>query len=182
MRDSQSLDSCRTEWYCSVECHSADWPKHHANCAPSSTNAPRGSILATTQSIRALVLFASQREPQWRTVTVHIYILAAGRSQAFPHFDSALNLGDELGSRVCLKDVGGSPLNFPYQIFFRNRFLSDGSLINAGIRNLYPDTPHPWAGNVVILKFNGSRRQGYRDMDLADLPAVAQFFRTYSEN
>jgi hypothetical protein len=173
---------CRIEWYCSIECHRSDWPRHHVNCVPSSTNAPHGSVLATTQTVKALVLFANLPELHWRTIKVHTYILSTGRSQAFPQFDPVLNLGGELGSRICLQDVGGSFLSFPYQIFFRNGFLCDGSPINIGIRSLHPDIGHPWAGNIVILKFNGSRRQGYRDMELGDIPTIAQFFRTYSEN
>ncbi|KAG8741885.1 hypothetical protein FRC10_002298 [Ceratobasidium sp. 414] len=132
---------------------------------PPSGSTPPPSV--DTQRFQALVLFAHSPARHWRMIDVHISMLpAAGGPRPIPQFDAELNLGDRPGHEICLHDVGGSPLSQPYQIFFR-------------VRNLHPEIAYPWAGNIVIFKFDGSRRQRYRHMEQSDLVQIAQFFRTY---
>jgi hypothetical protein len=174
--------SCHSVWYCSTECQNLHWPMHYAECVPSPINIPGGttSTPPVVQRYKALVLFSESPARHWRMIDVHIPILPApGGPRLVPQFSPELDLGDRPSHTICLNDVGGASLNHPYQIFFRRSFLDDGSPINLGVRNLHPEITYPWAGNIVVLKFDGSRRQRYRHMEANDLPQVAQYFRTY---
>lgn len=96
----------------------------------------------------------------------------------------------EPGSVIVTRGVGGAPLRFPMHVFYRADFLSDGSPPNRSIikltggqgkRRVSSSPPlsqfrssmppsflcyasfaatHIWNGNVVALKFYGTRRQG----------------------
>ena len=113
-------------------------------------------------------------------IGVNIFESMAGGPRLVPQFDPELNMGDQPGNEICLTDVGGGPLHFPYQIFFRRGFKIDGSPINRCVRALHPEIAYPWAGNLVIFKFVGSRRQMYKHMEPGDLPQIVQFLRTYA--
>ncbi|KAG9099720.1 hypothetical protein FS749_000582 [Ceratobasidium sp. UAMH 11750] len=178
-----NCERCRRVWYCSTECQQLDWPNHHVNCVPTLPSPPSGSTSppsVETQRVQALVLLAHSPARHWRMINVHTSTLpAAGGPHPIPQFDAELNLGERPGHVICLHDVGGSPLSQPYQIFFRNSFLNDQSPINLGVRSLHPEITYLWAGNIVIFKFDGSRRQRYRHMEQSDIVQIAQFFRTY---
>ncbi|KAG8699531.1 hypothetical protein FRC09_006559 [Ceratobasidium sp. 395] len=147
---------------------------------PYSPNAPTPPPSGDVQRFQALVLFAHSPARHWRMINVHTSAHSVpGGQRLNPQFDTELNLGDQPGHEICLNDVGGSPLSQPYQIFFRKSFLDDGSPINLGVRSLHQEITYPWAGNVVVFKFDGSRRQRYRHMEQSDIVQIAQFFRTY---
>ncbi|CAE6413254.1 unnamed protein product [Rhizoctonia solani] len=177
-----NAQSCNNEAYCTDACQESDWPAHHLVCAPSLTSPPPGSIIVKGETVMGLAFLTGQNQPQRLGVAIYTYALPSGNSRSYPAFESnpALNIGERPGHTLCLRDIGGSTLSFPYAIFFRRNFLNDGSALNGGIMRLNADISYPWAGNIVVLKFNGSRRQGYRDIDFSDLPTIAQFFRTYS--
>lgn len=97
-----------------------------------------------------------------------------------PNFGSDINLGTSPASVVNLEGFGGNVHRFPFHIFFRRSFMNDGSQINECITSLTQGrAAHPWAGDVVVLKFHGSRREKYRDFELTDLAAIAHFFVHY---
>ncbi|QRV83252.1 MYND Zn-finger protein [Ceratobasidium sp. AG-Ba] len=174
-----SCNSCHSTYYCSTDCQRAHWPTHYPYC----TIAVGGSALApsTTQSCKALVLFAHTSTPHWKMIDVRIAAPpASGAPRVIePGLPIELNLGNSPASVFCIKGVGGSSLSRPYQVFFRNSFLKDGSPINLAVKSLHPEITYPWAGNMVVFKFDGSRREKYEHMEPSDLVQIAQFFRTY---
>ncbi|KAG9081084.1 hypothetical protein FRC06_005836 [Ceratobasidium sp. 370] len=83
-------------------------------------------------------------------------------------------------SREIIRNVGGEPLRYPLRVFFRDRFLQDGSPINQTVNALtHGGARHAWAGNIVVLKWSGSRRQGYANMNLGDLHVIASWLLAY---
>jgi len=83
----------------------------------------------------------------------------------------------EPGSVIVTRGVGGAPLRFPMHVFYRADFLSDGSPPNRSIIKLTGgQATHIWNGNVVALKFYGTRRQGYADATNGDLAALVAYF------
>ena len=133
------------------------------------------------QTVRALVLFPNSQSWAWSDVDIYAPIApgAGDTSRLVPRFDPQLGLGTSTQSELHLTDLGGSPRNQPYQIFFRRYFRQDGSPINLAIKNLHPNIEYPWAGTVVVLKFDGSRRERYRHTEPHDISRIAEFFLTY---
>jgi hypothetical protein len=93
--------------------------------------------------------------------------------------------------------IAGDNLRFPIQLWSRATFLNDGSPINRSIYRLTKgQARYPWRGPFIALKFrqvlsvlcavqrpdtrrivySGTRRQGYVDMSLNDLPALVSHF------
>lgn len=173
---------CQQACYCSAQCQAKHWNVHHMHCVPRPSDSPssRAPSPVDTQSFRALILPAHSTAHQLRMIDVHIFASGADGPRLVPQFSPELGLGDQPDHEICLTDVGGSQLSFPYQIFFRRSFRTDGSPINMCVRALHPEIVYPWAGNLVIFKYNGSRRQMYRHIDLSDLPQIVQFLRTYA--
>jgi len=81
---------------------------------------------------------------------------------------------------VLTSGLNGEPLRFPLHIFFDPLALSRGSPVNRAIYRITSGAaPRPWAGPVLVLKFNGSRRQNYTDASTNDLPALSAYFLSY---
>ncbi|KAG9085300.1 hypothetical protein FS749_004545 [Ceratobasidium sp. UAMH 11750] len=171
---------CDSAWYCSEDCQRAAWPNHHAVCAPPATGAPQHSLIESTTFVQALVLPANSSKPYITPVKVAARPELNGTMQWAPDFERTLSLGVTPASIVNSTGFGGSALRFPFHIFFRNTFMNDGSLLNESIRSLTRGgANHPWAGNVVVLKYHGSRRERYRDFEITDIAVVANFFLRY---
>ncbi|KAB5594448.1 hypothetical protein CTheo_2079 [Ceratobasidium theobromae] len=84
------------------------------------------------------------------------------------------------GSREITRNVGGEPLRYPLRVFFRDNFLQDGSPPNLSVLNItHGGARHAWAGNIVVLKWAGARRQGYQDMTMGDLHVIAAWLLNY---
>lgn len=91
-----------------------------------------------------------------------------------PHFDSPPE------SVVLTQGLNDKLLRFPLHVFYSPIALSRASPINRSIYHItLGATPRSWCGNVVVLKFNGSRRQGYSDTSSNDLPALSAYFLSY---
>ncbi|CCO29883.1 hypothetical protein BN14_03904 [Rhizoctonia solani AG-1 IB] len=91
-------------------------------------------------------------------------------------------LGDNtaFSSREITRNVGGEPLRYPLRVFFRDNFLRDGSPLNHSVSEItHGNARHDWAGNIVVLKWTGARRQGYQNMTLGDLPIIAAWLLAY---
>ncbi|KAG8696089.1 hypothetical protein FRC09_008737, partial [Ceratobasidium sp. 395] len=171
---------CNSTWYCSKNCQSVAWPNHHANCTPLVIGTPQFSAIESTTYVQALVLPANSTKPHITSVKVDARPELDGTVQWAPDFDRSLSMGSTPASVVNSTGFGGSTLRFPFHIFFRHTFLNDGSPLNQSIRSLTREgANHPWAGNVVVLKYHGSRREKYRDFEITDIAVVANFFLHY---
>ena len=81
---------------------------------------------------------------------------------------------------ILTQGLNGEALRFPLHIWFCHVSLSRGAPINRAVQRITSGAaPTPWCGPVVVLKFNGSRRQGYTDAGSNDLPALSAYFLTY---
>jgi hypothetical protein len=77
---------------------------------------------------------------------------------------------------VLTQGLSGDPLRFPLHIFY-SAAISKASPINRSIYHITSGAASkPWCGNVVVLRFNGARRQGYTDAGSNDLPALSAYF------
>ncbi|KAF8757812.1 MYND finger [Rhizoctonia solani] len=87
-------------------------------------------------------------------------------------------VNDDHPSQVVLEQgIAGDNLRFPIQLWSRGAFLTDGSALNQSIYRLTKgQATYPWKGPFIALKFSGTRRQGYVDMSLNDLPALVSHF------
>jgi hypothetical protein len=72
------------------------------------------------------------------------------------------------------------PLRFPLHLWYSPTALSRCAPINRAIYHITSGAAaKAWCGTVVVLKFNGSRRQGYSDARSNDLPALSAYFLAY---
>jgi len=80
--------------------------------------------------------------------------------------------------------IGGAPLRFPLHLFYGSSSFGDGSPINRTIQRMTAGKSiYPWSGNIVALKFSGSRRQGYTDATYNDVaPLIASFLAKPGES
>ncbi|KAJ7502191.1 hypothetical protein B0H11DRAFT_1712953 [Mycena galericulata] len=174
---------CQSAWYCSPEHLRDDWPHHREQC-----RSPLGygsNMIATPPpaepqhiSISAILFVAEEDRPRIITVKCRP---AAGPSDGLcpipllqPYFEAPPE------SVVLTQGLNGEPLRFPLHVFYSPNALSKASPINRSIYHITSGAaPKPWYGNVVVLKFNGTRRQGYSEAGSNDLPALSAYFLSY---
>ncbi|THH15740.1 hypothetical protein EW146_g4771 [Bondarzewia mesenterica] len=88
--------------------------------------------------------------------------------------------GSQTGSIVLTQGLNGEPLRFPLHVWYSPVALSTGSPVNQAIYRITSGAAaKPWCGPVIVLKFNGSRRQAYSDAGSNDLPALSAYFLAY---
>lgn len=81
---------------------------------------------------------------------------------------------------VLTQGLNGEPLRFPLHVWYAPQLLQKGSPINRSIFHITSGAAEkPWCGPVIVMKFNGSRRQGYSDAGSNDLPALSAYFLSY---
>lgn len=84
------------------------------------------------------------------------------------------------GEVVLTQGLNGELLRFPLHVFYNGTALSAGSPVNRAIHHITSGAAaKPWSGNVIAFKFNGSRRQGYTDAGVNDLPALSAYFLSF---
>ncbi|KAJ7233031.1 hypothetical protein C8J57DRAFT_1382670 [Mycena rebaudengoi] len=178
---------CQAIFYCSPEHLRDDWPRHRQQCYPRS-EVPTGygsNMIATPPpaepeyiSVSAIIFLADEERPR----IINISCRPPQRpSQGLcplpmlqPHFDAPPE------SVVLTQGLNGELLRFPLHVFYSPTALARCSPINRSIYHITSGAASkPWCGNVVALKFNGSRRQGYTDAGSNDLPALSAYFLTY---
>ncbi|KAF8745358.1 MYND finger, partial [Rhizoctonia solani] len=171
---------CRSVWYCSTECQSAAWPTHYTTCIPLEEALRPSPPIEGSTYVQAL--FLAPNSPKHFIVPVRVEARAnpTGSIRWVPNFDSDMDLGLSPANIINLEGFGGSAHRFPFHIFFRRSFMNDGSELNQSVRTLTQNrAAHPWAGNIVVLKFHGSRREKYRDFEITDIAVIAHFFLHY---
>ncbi|KAJ6485621.1 hypothetical protein C8R45DRAFT_997235 [Mycena sanguinolenta] len=175
---------CQNAWYCSPDHMRNDWPQHRSNCHPPS-QAYNSNMIATPPpaepeytSVEAILFSANEDRPT--TVTVRCRppqrpshgVCPVPLLQ--PYFDAPPE------SIVLTQGLNGEPLRFPLHIFYSRSALTRASPINRSIYHITSGAASkPWYGNVIALKFNGARRQGYTDAGNNDLPALSAYFLSY---
>lgn len=83
-------------------------------------------------------------------------------------------------SIVLTQGLNGEPLRFPLHIFYCPVALQRNTPVNRAIYRITSGAaPRAWPGPVLVLKFNGSRRQSYSDASTNDLPALSAYFLAF---
>lgn len=84
---------------------------------------------------------------------------------------------------VLTQGLNDEPLRFPLHVWYAPQLLQKNTsspvnrsifYITSGLRAAASDKP--WCGPVIVMKFNGSRRQGYSDASFNDFPALSTYF------
>ncbi|KAJ6560022.1 hypothetical protein B0H19DRAFT_992965 [Mycena capillaripes] len=182
---SQWCSRCHDAFYCSPEHLRKDWPRHREQCRPSPAIACRSNMIASpppaeTEPISvSAILFPTDRDCP-RIITVqcrpphHPSHDLCPVPLLQPYFDAHPE------SVILTRGPNGEPLPSPLHIFYSSIALTMGWPINRSIYHITGGAASkPWYGNVVALKFSGSRRQGYTEAGSSDLPALSAYFRSY---
>lgn len=81
---------------------------------------------------------------------------------------------------ILTQGLNGEALRFPLHIWYCPVALQRGSPVNRAVYRITSGAAEKaWCGPVIVLKFNGSRRQGYTDAGSNDLPALSAYFLAY---
>ncbi|KAH9971747.1 hypothetical protein BGW80DRAFT_1174397 [Lactifluus volemus] len=175
---------CQNAWYCSPEHLQSDWARHRRECVPITPS--HSNMIATPPPVQAqlitvsAILFASQ-EDRPRIITVNCEPPRMPVQGACPtpliqgHFP-----GGQANNFILTQGLNGEPLRFPLQLWYSPGALAANGPINQAIFRITSGAAaKPWCGPVVVLKYSGSRRQGYSDAGSNDLPALSAYFLAY---
>ncbi|KAI0064063.1 hypothetical protein BV25DRAFT_1823568 [Artomyces pyxidatus] len=176
---------CQNAWYCSPEHLHSDWPRHRRECVPV-TPSQQYNLIATPppaqpQIITVSAILFAPDEDRPRIITVNCQPPQTPSQGICPaplvqeHFP-----GGQANSVVLTQGLNGEPLRFPLHLWYSPVALASASPINRAIYRITSGAAaKPWCGPVIVLKFNGSRRQGYSDAGSNDLPALSAYFLAY---
>ncbi|KAJ6560037.1 hypothetical protein B0H19DRAFT_1260696 [Mycena capillaripes] len=180
---SQWCSRCHNVFYCSPEHLHDDWQRHREQCRPSPAITYGPNTIATPPtaepeciSVSAILFPTDDDLPR----AIIVKCRPPHRSShdlcpislLQPYFDASPE------SMVLTQGSNGEPLRFPLHVFYWPTALTNGSPINRSIYHM-AGASKPWYGNVVALKFSGSRRRGYTEAGSSDLPALYAYFRSY---
>ncbi|KAH9479701.1 hypothetical protein JR316_0008296 [Psilocybe cubensis] len=130
-------------------------------------------------SVSAILFAPEEERPRIVTISCRPSPKASQGVCPIPMLDSYFDR-NEVAHLVLTEGLNKEPLRFPLHVWYAPNLLTKGSPINRAISHITSNAADkPWCGPVVVLKFNGSRRQGYTDAGSNDLPALSAFFLTY---
>lgn len=179
-----------------------DWPRHRRECVPVAS--ARSNALAMPQPVQpqlisvSAILFSTQEGmsdgSSWR-MYAHLAELP-DRPRIItiacqPPHTSAQGAcptpliqeyfpGVQVDNVVLTQGLNGEPLRFPLHLWYSPGALASNTPINQAIFRITSGAASkPWCGPVIVLKYNGSRRQGYTDAGSNDLPALSAYFLAY---
>ncbi|KAJ6449384.1 hypothetical protein C8R45DRAFT_849737 [Mycena sanguinolenta] len=175
---------CQNAWYCSPDHMRNDWPGHRSNCRPPSQGYGPNTFATPPPAAREYtsveaIFFPADEDGPPTTVTVRLRRPPQGHIHGGcpipllgPYFDARPD------GIILTQGLNGKQLQFPLHVFCESRgALTTASPINRSIRHLTSGAVStPWYGNVITLRFNGVRRQGYTDAGNNDLPALLAYF------
>ncbi|KAH9943817.1 hypothetical protein B0H21DRAFT_695102 [Amylocystis lapponica] len=176
---------CQNAWYCSPDHLQSDWSRHRRECV--AINASQQSNMIATpppvqqQLITVSAILFTPEDDHSRIVPVQCRPQGSN-SQGICPMPLVQNLFTEsVPSTIILtQGLNGEPLRFPLHIWYCPTSLQRGSPVNRAIYRITSGAAaKPWCGPVIVLKFNGSRRQGYADAGSNDLPALSAYFLAY---
>lgn len=154
--------------------HSHNSTQHHIESPVRSRTQPPPSSGHSAQFVQALHLRAHSSNPTF--IQVALRTVQAG-SVPEPDLRSLFQPGVLLDSQIFHTQVDGTPVRYPLQIFYRSNFLQDGSPLNQCVRSMvHGQAVYPWAGDIIVLKFSGTRMRGYTNMTDNDIPPLGYYF------
>ncbi|QRV97492.1 MYND Zn-finger protein [Ceratobasidium sp. AG-Ba] len=192
---------CQYVWYCSIQCQERDLIAHEQLCPllagvasdgppqpdepipfpadnPSSS-APESSPVAV-ENIRVFVLPVDQIAHHDTRIELRATLGLSGGMKWTPQLGHLLPEDPPPTSAIIIKGTGGQVLRFPLHLFFQTQPNDIPQAdINWCVRALTQGTSRSWQGNIVVLKFNGARRRGYKDIEHSDLPTIRHFLKGY---
>ncbi|PCH44431.1 hypothetical protein WOLCODRAFT_76780 [Wolfiporia cocos MD-104 SS10] len=176
---------CQNAWYCTPAHLQGDWPRHRKECIPV-VSTQQSNMIATPPPIQqqlitvTAILFAPE-EDRSRLITVQCRPQGTQSQGLCPlplvqdYFTEAVP-----NTIILTQGLNGEPLRFPLHIWYCPRALQRGSPVNRAIQRITSGAAaKAWCGTVIVLKFSGSRRQGYSDAGVNDLPALSAYFLAY---
>ncbi|KAA1468911.1 hypothetical protein DENSPDRAFT_857606 [Dentipellis sp. KUC8613] len=177
---------CQNAWYCTPEHLQSDWPRHRRECVAAPAHQHPHNVIATPppaqpQNITVSAILFAPEDDRPRIVPVDCQPTQSP-SQGICPSPLIQNMfpSGQANSVVLTQGLNGEPLRFPLHLFYCPISLSSGSPINRAIYRITSGAAaKAWSGPVVVLKFNGSRRQGYSDAGSNDLPALSAYFLAY---
>ncbi|KAF7371714.1 Hif prolyl hydroxylase [Mycena venus] len=175
---------CMRVFYCSRDHMLSDWPQHRAQCSPStaanSCNMIAMPLPAEPEYVLVHAILFKSDEDRPRIISVNCNPPQRPSHGLCPvpllrpYFDAPPD------NIVLTQNLSGETLRFPLQIFYSATALNKASPINHSIINITSGAASkPWCGNVVVLKFTGSRCQGYTNASDNDLPPLSVYFISY---
>ncbi|KZV69298.1 hypothetical protein PENSPDRAFT_581180 [Peniophora sp. CONT] len=175
---------CQASWYCSAEHMSQDWPRHRRECIP--VNAPLNAViptppLAQPQVTTVSAIYFHPDEDRPRIIPLRCQPPATPTQGSCPTpLVAEYFPGNHVQNVVLTQGLNGEPLRFPLHLWYSPGALQAGVAINRAIYRITSGAAaRPWCGPVIVLKYNGSRRQGYADAGSNDLPALSAYFLAY---
>ncbi|KAF8599048.1 hypothetical protein BDV93DRAFT_609495 [Ceratobasidium sp. AG-I] len=187
-------------FYCSSTCQDNDYEDHRQYCdllAPAAesqsiftwTHNPIPDIGPTlshpfdfappaivTQNVQAIVLPVDRTVPYITTVRVSGSQNAPWSRRWVPELDDIEGTSGFLSSNI-IATIGDGMLRFPLQIHYEAD--SDTIALNKCVLALTGGSKQPWKGNMVVLKFSGTRRLWYTDANADDISTLQKYLLDY---
>lgn len=176
---------CQNAWYCTPEHLQTDWPRHRRECIPAAHTQNYNMIAtpppAEQQMITVSAILFEPEEERPRIITVKCRPPQVPSQGMCPQPQIGVHFPHEQTESIVLtQGLNGEPLRFPLHLWYSPTALSRCAPINRAIYHITSGAAAKhWCGTVVVLKFNGSRRQGYSDAGSNDLPALSAYFLAY---
>ncbi|KDQ12994.1 hypothetical protein BOTBODRAFT_111976 [Botryobasidium botryosum FD-172 SS1] len=178
-----SCSRCRAAWYCCDDHMGKDWAYHRHVCNPAqplipSTLPAPDSQIGSAASFSALILPLDEDRPRIIKVECLAETQSSGPCLWSPITRPHVGGMRQPASIIVTHGVGGAPLRFPLHVFYRTDVSDNEPPVNRSIFRLTSGgrSKHIWRGNVVALKFSGTRRQGYTDITMNDLSSLVAYF------
>ncbi|KAK6977261.1 hypothetical protein R3P38DRAFT_3334962 [Favolaschia claudopus] len=154
---------CQAVWYCSQEHNTQAWPEHRLQCRSVATvpNSIPSRPLSTS-------IFLPMDEDHPRMITVNLRPPAV----LVPFLCSNLTAKEAPNSIVLQRALNEDLLRFPLHLFYDSELH-----VNRAVQRITTGLAEkPFLGNVVVLKYNGTRRADYMDPTTHDLPTLSAYF------
>jgi len=174
-----------------------DWSKHRSECVaiptPTHTTVPTGKC----QTVTASALFFGPGDgnhfkfylhsDDWLTLspdgprTVGVSCAVVDGTACPSPIVKSYFTENQPYAVILTQGLNGEPLRYPLHIFYCPLSLSRGSPVNGAIKRITGggQAKKPWCGPVLVMRFNGSRRQGYSDATTSDFTALSSYFLAY---
>ncbi|KIK59852.1 hypothetical protein GYMLUDRAFT_226858 [Collybiopsis luxurians FD-317 M1] len=183
---------CESAWYCCTEHLRSDWPRHRQECVSkshqgvSSSSYPVNNRIATpppaeVELITVTAIFFAPEADRWNTTEIHCRPPTRSHQGACP-IPLLQNFfpDDDAEDIVLTQGLNSENLRFPLHLWYSPTAIQRNAPINRAVHNITGGSAtKAWCGPVVVLKFSGSRLQGYTDAGPNDLPALSTYFLAY---